>query len=159
MKLLIHYQNSTVQPLKFRNGEVKASPTLQLMQLFIHAWRYYKQGHWWQTAFCVDRLAIMVRVGCKSQNISFQEPLWQYSKLPLSIKCISNQIFDYQMCLYLMISCPFEKLPSDTLFKIMNGKILQKTLCLLIPHHRLGLTGVRSTYLMIWYLNKHRNSM
>ena len=37
IELLIHYQISTVQPLKFRNGYVIALHTLQWVELFMHA--------------------------------------------------------------------------------------------------------------------------
>ena len=37
MKLLIHFQTSTVAPLKFGMGQVISSHTLRVMWLFIHA--------------------------------------------------------------------------------------------------------------------------
>ena len=69
VKLLIHFQTSTVQPLKFGNGQVTSSHTLLHMWLLMHAgikWNHVSKNgprsltHWGRaTHICVGKLTII----------------------------------------------------------------------------------------------------
>ena len=101
IKLLIHSQTSTVQPLKFGNGKVISSHTLLCMWLLIHA-GIKVNPRWWKGPSCLQLSPYRDRQNSRQESdhgstgsSSIKSCAWDFYTHPYTCNTDSRMLFKY----------------------------------------------------------------